>query len=62
MGAGWGGFAQQPGGIICWKCFFFLSLVKQFSKHFPWNVLTFGFKISAVDMRGVERGAEAGGW
>lgn len=29
--------------------------VKQFSKHFPWNILTLKFKIPAVDMRGVER-------
>lgn len=56
MWAGWGGFAEQPGGIIRWKCFFFFfPPVKQFSEHFPWNILTLEFKISAADMWGVER-------
>jgi len=32
---------------------FFSSPVKQFSKEFPWNVLTLEFKVSAADVRGV---------
>lgn len=52
MWVGWGSFAEQPGAIICWKFFFFP--VNQFSEHFPWNILTLEFKISAADMQDVE--------
>lgn len=43
------------GDYLLEMCFFFFFPVKQFSEHFPWNILTLEFKISAADMQGVER-------
>lgn len=50
--AGWGGITE--GYLLEMVSGFFP--VKQFSRPFPWNVLTLKFKISAAAMGGAKRG------
>lgn len=54
---GWDGAASQssPGGLLAGNVIFFSFPVKQFSEHFPWNILTLKFKIFAAHMQGIER-------
>lgn len=55
-GIGW--LHRAAGGVYSLEMLGFsgvFSPVKQFSEHFPWNILTLEFKISAADTQGVER-------
>lgn len=54
---GWDGAASQssPGGLLAGNVWGFFPPVKQFSEHFPWNILTLKFKIFAAHMQGIER-------